>query len=262
MVFLILITLGIIQGVCEFLPISSSGHLVLAYKIFGIYDNTLLFSIILHIATLLAVLIFYRKELLVLIKNPLCPTNRKIVVTTIVTCIVALILKPIIDNSFSGEYIGIFFSITALLLIIGDYYSNKTNLPIPQDITHLSITYKQAVIIGLAQGIACFPGLSRSGTTIAISQITGVKDPAKYSFLISIPIIIASLILEIFSGETLGNINILGLVISFIICFIVGLVCIKAMVNFVRKNKLIYFSYYLIILSLFLLLNDMFFHLF
>jgi len=261
MVFLILIILGVIQGVCEFLPISSSGHLVLAYKIFGIYDNTLLLSIILHIATLLAVLIFYRKELLVLMKNPFCPTNKKIFITTIVTCIVALILKPFIDNSFSGDYIGIFFSITALLIIVGDYFS-KANLPIPQDITRLPITYKQAVIIGLAQGVACFPGLSRSGTTIAVAQITGVQDPAKYSFLISIPIIIASLVLEIFSGETLGNINILGIIMSFVVCFVIGLVCIKAMVNFVRKNKLIYFSYYLIILSVFLLLNDLFFQLF
>ena len=107
--FWVLILLAVVQGVTEFLPISSSGHLVLLYNFFGIENNVKLLSILLHIATLLSVLIYYRKELLVLIKNPFCITNRKIMVTTICTCLVVLIIKPFIDKSFKGEYIFVFF---------------------------------------------------------------------------------------------------------------------------------------------------------
>ena len=116
MTFWILIILGIIQGLTEFLPISSSGHLVLLYKIFGIENDTILLSIILHIATLLAVIVYYIKDIWSLIRHPLCNTNRKIIVTTLFTCIVALILKPIIDLAFDGRSLSIFFVITGIYI--------------------------------------------------------------------------------------------------------------------------------------------------
>ena len=268
MSFWVLILLAVVQGLTEFLPISSSGHLVLLYNFFGIENNVKLLSILLHIATLLSVLIYYRKELIVLIKNPFCKTNRKIVVTTIFTCLVVLILKPFIDKSFKGEFLFVFFIITAMLLFISDYMADKRelltrtsnfkseNIKIinKYDITNMPVSYKQAIIIGLTQGVACFPGISRSGSTIAVSRMCGAEDSARYSFLISIPIIIASFLMEIIEGGIGAfEVNIGLLVLAMVICTIVGLLCIKVMTKLVARNRLIYFSYYLILLSIILI---------
>ena len=268
MAFWVLIILSVVQGLTEFLPISSSGHLVLLYNFFGIENNVKLLSILLHIATLLSVLIYYRKELIVLIKNPLCSTNRKLVVTTIFTCLVVLIIKPFIDKSFDGQYLFVFFIITAMLLFISDYMADKRELLSRTsnfksedirinnklDITSLPITYKQAIVIGITQGVACFPGISRSGSTIAVARMVGVEQPARYSFLISIPIIIASFLMEIFDGGIGAlEVNVLLLILAMVICTIVGLLCIKVMTRLVERNRLIYFSYYLIILAIILI---------
>lgn len=263
MSFFVLIILAVIQGLTEFLPVSSSGHLVVLYNWFGIENNVMLLSILLHIATLISVLIYYRKELIVLIRHPFCPTNRKILVTTIVTCGVVLIMKPLIDSLFDGEYIFVFFLITAILLMFSDYMAErKQKLSRTKNfvskslecvdkncITNIDVNYFQAVLIGVTQGIACIPGISRSGSTIAVSRMCGVTDSTRYSFLISIPIIIASLVLEVAEGGSVGGINIISLIVGMIVCAVVGYFAIKFMTKLVEKNKLIVFSYYLIILS-------------
>lgn len=277
MEIIVFLILGVIQGLTEFLPISSSGHLILFYKLFGLEIDTMTLSILLHIATLLSVIVYYRKTLIILIKNPFCKTNLKILVTTLTTCLLVLVFKPIIDKTFNTDYLFAFFIITAFLLILSDYMSSKKELSNltnptsintktlmrPEDITNINISYFQAFIIGLSQGVACIPGISRSGTTIATAKIIGVrKDVSTYSFIISIPIIIASLILDIASGGNLNNVNIIGLILSMIVCFVIGLLSIKVMTNFVKNNKLTIFSYYLLALATFLILNNVFFHIF
>ena len=265
----VLLLLAVIQGLTEFLPISSSGHLVLLYNFFGIENNVKLLSILLHVATLLSVLIYYRKELVVLIKKPFCSTNRKIIVTTIFTCLVVLFVKPFIDKAFNGQWLFAFFLITAMLLFISDYMSDRnevlsrtikfktenTKIVNNLDITNMPITYKQAIIIGLTQGVACFPGISRSGSTIAVGRMCGVKDTARYSFLISIPIIIASFVMEIMEGSVGAiDINVLWLIVGMVVCMLIGLLCIKVMTKLVAQNKLTYFAYYLIVLSVILII--------
>ena len=262
MSFWILILLAIVQGLTEFLPVSSSGHLVLLYNFFGIENNVKLLSILLHLSTLLSVVVYYRKEIVLLIRHPLCPTNRKIVVTTAFTCLVVIFLKPFIDKSFNGQWLFVFFIVTAILLFISDYLSERHSLMsrldnVPsskftssQDILNLPINYKQAIIIGLTQGIACIPGISRRGSTIAVARMCGAHDTARYSFLISIPIIVASFILELAeSGGIASDTNIISLIFAMIICFVVGLLCIKIMTKLVETKRLTIFSYYLIILS-------------
>ena len=271
-----LIILAVIQGLTEFLPVSSSGHLNLLYRIFGIKDDTVLLSIILHVATLLSVIIYYRKDILPLIKNPFCKTNRKILVTTITTSILVLIFKPIIDKLFDFQYLFIFFIITAFLLFLSEYLSERqyfmsrtknsiTNSKelVRSNILDMNISYKAAIILGITQAIAVIPGISRSGSTIAVSGIMGVKeDRAKYSFLISIPIIILSLFYEIITNDGLENINYLSLAIAFVVCFFIGLLSIKWTQLLSKKNSLSYFGYYLLILSLLLILNAAVFKLF
>lgn len=258
-----LIILAIIQGLTEFLPISSSGHLNLFYSLFGIQDNTLLLTIILHLATLLSVVIYYRKDILLLVTHPFCKTNRKIATTTVFTGIIVLIFKNTIDALWNPDYLCIFFIITAFLLFINDYLSerhyflsrtsksidSKSGLISP-NILDMEISYKEAIVIGLTQGVAVIPGISRSGSTIAVAGILGVKaDKTKYSFLISIPIIILSLIYSIWSGGTLGNINIFALLIAFVVCFVVGLFSIRVVKLLTSKNNLSYFGYYLLALA-------------
>jgi undecaprenyl-diphosphatase len=264
MSFWILLILAVVQGLTEFLPVSSSGHLVLLYNWFGVEDGGVLLSILLHIATLMAVLVYYRKEVIQLIKNPLCPTNRKLIITTVCTCVVVLIIKPFIDFVFEGEYLFVFFIITAILLFVSDYVAEKksflsrTSVFVQKNIeknndgsvVNLEINYKQAILMGLTQGLACIPGISRSGSTIAIGRIVGVKDSTRYSFLMSIPIIVASFVMELFyGGAILQNVNVVALIVAMVVCFVVGLLCIKLMTKLVSSNRLTWFSYYLIGLS-------------
>ena len=267
----IILILGLVQGASEFLPISSSGHLVVFYNVFNVHDNTILLSIVLHVATLLSVLFCYWKDVVLLIKNPFCKTNKLLVCATIPTVILALIFKKFVEESFGGGFVIVGFLITAVVLIVTQLITNKqqnhtlcaTNggfVSKSDSITNLQISFKQALVIGVAQGIAVFPGISRSGSTIAMGLISGVKksDAADFSFLLSIPIILGGLLFElvdVFSGKASLNISWFNLSVGFIDSFLSGLICVKLMIKFVKNKKLTWFSLYLILLSLFLILN-------
>lgn len=268
----IVIILGIVQGACEFLPVSSSGHLVMFYNIFNITENTILLSVILHMATLMSVVVCYWRDIIKLIKNPFCNTNKMLIVATIPTVIIVLLLKNIVEKSFGSDFIIIGFLITAIVLFISQMLENKSakmlknNYFMSQtgtynDITDININTKQALLVGCAQGLAIFPGISRSGSTIAMGLLCGVKksEVADFSFLLSIPIIIASLLFETIDvsvNKISVGYNALTLGIGFLFSFLSGLVCIKLMLKFVKKSKLYWFSFYLVLLSIFLILNS------
>lgn len=272
MAILVIIILGIVQGACEFLPISSSGHLVLFYNIFGIQQNTILLSVILHVATLFSVVVCYYKSIVKLIKNPFCHTNKMLVVATIPTVLIVLILKNVVEKSFDGNFIIIGFLATALILIGSQILETKelnktqnisflSQSGMSGDITHININYKQALFVGIAQGFAVFPGVSRSGSTISMGLACGVKksEVADFSFLLSIPIIIASLLFEIVDvavNKIKIEFSVAQLGLGFLFSFVSGLVCIKLMLSFVKKSKLYWFAIYLILLSVFLILNS------
>lgn len=302
---LFVFVISIVQGITEFLPISSSGHLILVYKAFGISGETQLLSIILHLATLLSVVVYYRKDILDLIKNPFCKTNKLLICSTIPTVLFVLVFKKLIDNSFSGNLILFGFIITALTLAIADFLSEnnnkvsksgqyftetslmtnfndsekniksrntnvdyekikqreiepsrnnitiKTKQKTLPDICSLPITYTQSIILGLAQGVACFPAISRSGSTISAGLMLKLdKETAtKYSFLMSIPIIIASLFYEIiFPPTNAFSISPILIILALIITAVVGFFSIKLVSKVVQKSKLSYFSYYLLLL--------------
>lgn len=242
----ILCLLGIVQGLCEFLPISSSGHLVLLSNIFGIEDS-LFVSIVLHMATLLAVIVVFRKDVWQMIKHPLSPASMNIYIATIPTCIIVLILMPAVNFSFGGSYLALCFLITACLLIFSQSYSKKK--------TFSNIfSQKNALIMGIAQGLAVFPGVSRSGTTICAGLLSGgdKKECAKFSFLMSVPIIILSMLMEIFKifiGGQQVSVNPIGLILGFLLAFILGILSIKFMLKLTEKVNFRWFSIYLIVLA-------------
>ena len=242
------IILGIIQGATEFLPISSSGHLLLFNSIFDISDNFLGLSIFLHIATLFAVLIVLRKQIWWLIKNPFSKLALKLYLSTIITIIIAIPIKLFFNDLLNGAFLPIFFLLTAILLLLTEFLSSKT-------ISH-SLGFKTAVYIGIIQGIAVIPGISRSGSTICAGVLEGVKreDCAEFSFILSIPIILASMIFQVVecieTNQPFFDTSILNIVLSFVFALLVGLICVKFMINTVKKVKFYPFVIYLTILSI------------
>ncbi len=244
MSILVLVLLGLVQGLCEFLPISSSGHLVLLSKLFNVEDS-LFVSIMLHVATLLALMVVMRKEIFYCLRHPFSKQSMTIVISTIITCIVAIVLMPFITASFEGVMLPVAFLGSAILLFLSQKLSGKGG----------EINYKRAGIIGFAQGLAIFPGLSRSGTTISAGLLAGgnKEDCAKFSFLISLPIVFGSLLLEIVKlvifKETI-SVNWLGLALAFLIAFVVGILTIKFMLKLTKNLNFKYFSIYLVIIAI------------
>lgn len=258
MSIIIALILGIIQGLTEFLPISSSGHLVLLQNIFGIENNVILFDIILHLGTLFAVILVYRKSVLELIKNPFGKKMRLLVLGTIPTLIIAFVFKDFFESAFGGNFLFFGFLATSLLLLIADYITKKNQ-------NYLTMGYKQIIIMGIFQGLAILPGLSRSGSTTTSGLVMGVnkQDALEYSFLLSIPIILASLLYElIFTPIEFASISIAPIIVGFIASFVFGIISIVFMKKIIKNNTFKYFAFYLIILSAFLILNQFVLHLF
>lgn len=248
MTTLYIIILGIVQGLTEFLPVSSSGHLVLLNKFFGIEGNFILLSVILHFATLFSVFIVLRKQIIELIKHPFSDEAKKLYLATIPTVAIVLIFKTFFENSFDGRWLPICFMTTAVLLFITEMLSKKRQSNKP-------LSYKTSIVMGVVQGFAVLPGISRSGSTIASGLLMGEdKDKVtSFSFLMSIPIIIASLILEIYelikSGAGLVGYGVFDISLGFVFALVVGVLSIKLMYKVVEKRKLIWFSLYLMLLS-------------
>ncbi len=237
--------IGFIQGITEFLPVSSSGHIVLFGSLFEL-DNLLLLSVVAHIGTLFAVIFCYRKQIVELIKNPFNSTNLCLIIATVPTVVMVLIFNNFLEANFSIHVLVWGFLLSALLLAVADF--KKTN--------NKPINKRNALYMGIAQGLALLPGISRSGATLTCGLLVGVEKQKAldFSFLMSIPVIIASAVYEsfkLFSCQL--TINWLGIIIVMITSFVFGILSIKIMLKLVNKNKLIYFSFYLILLSLLIL---------
>lgn len=252
MEILALIFLGLVQGLTEFLPVSSSGHLVLFSRLFGI-EESLFVSIILHVATLFSILVVFRKEVWQMICHPFSKEAMMIVVATIPTCVLCLILMPIIKMSFSGGLLPLCFLTSAILLLTSEHVAKRKQKK--------EMSLRSAFLVGIAQGFAVFPGVSRSGTTISAGLLAGNEKESvtKFSFLMSIPIILLSLCMEVFEIVVDGqkiNLPWTGLCLSFVTAFVMGIVAIRLMMKITKNSNLRYFAFYLILicaLSLFLL---------
>lgn len=251
MKFYILVILCIVQGLTEFLPVSSSGHLMLFEQLFGITDNVLLINLFLHLATLFAVIFIYRDVIFSLLKKPFQPLTLKLLITTLITLVFAGIYEIFDLNNSVGMFYGYFFLVTSLILFFTYLFQKKSSTIKVGD-----ISYKNSIMVGLVQGCAVLPGISRSGSTISALILMGNSESkaSEYSFLMSIPIIIGGFLFEIIKVENWNNvfsgISWWYIIFAFILTFIVSLISLKLTIKLLKKNKFIYFSIYLFILGL------------
>ncbi len=247
------IILGIVQGLTEFLPISSSGHLTLGQHLFGLGDTPLLFDIYLHFASLLAVLFFFRTKILSLIRALYTQNMRNdrfeiifILLSTLITAALIPLTKPVVLLIKSNpSYLIFTFLFTALILIFADKKLKSRS-------SRSTVSIFDSIIIGLFQGLAVFPGISRSGSTIFAGLSTGLKGEkaVEYSFLLAIPAILGAVVLE---GRNLDSLSMdpLILISGCIASFIVSLLSLQLLVFLIKKTELKPFSFYLIIVSAF-----------
>lgn len=245
------IILGIIQGLTEFLPVSSSGHLTLFAEIFGITENNLFTAVALHFGTLMAVVVFYFKDLIGLLNRENLSKLGNLVLATIPAGLFMLVINNSVEKMFnSSKFVAIGFLISAIILLIADIVGKKIR-------ERKSITWKSALIMGISQAFAIFPGISRSGSTISGGLILASgerKEVADFSFLMSVPIILGSTIFELFSVE-FSSINWIATLLGVLASFITGYLAIRFMLKIIGKCNFKWFSLYLFILSIITFVN-------
>lgn len=243
--------LGVIQGLTEFLPVSSSGHIELGKAILKDptaleQTNNLLFTILVHFATALATLVVFRKEVAFIIRqlfqfrwNEETRFSLKIVLSMIPAAAIGYAFESEMELLFSGQIVlvGLMLFITALLLLLADRAKKTTR----------SISYQDAIIIGVAQAIAILPGISRSGATIATSVLLGndKSKAARFSFLMVVPLIFGKIVKDLMSGELSQSVGLnSAYIVGFLTAFVSGLFACMFMIKLVKSSKLWYFSIY------------------
>lgn len=247
--------LGIIQGLTEFLPVSSSGHIELgAYFLHVQSTDNLLFSIIVHGATALSTIVVFRADILVLIKdllkfqwNESTKFVFKIIISMIPVAIVGIGFEDHVETLFTGKILLVagMLAFTGGLLLLTYFSGTKEK----------QVSFGRAFVIGMAQAIAIFPGISRSGSTIATGLLLGVNksEAARFSFLMVLPPILGATLLKakeyLEAPELATSVDGLPLFIGFIAAFISGLLACQWMINIVKRGKLIYFAIYCFVVS-------------
>ena len=238
---------GLIQGLSEFLPVSSSGHLMLFHEIFGIEaQDNMTFIIVLNMGSLIPLLWTFRKDVWALIKNPFQKLTAFLILGTIPLIIVTLLFEDFIESTFfSIELLPFGFILTGVALLLSDRIK-KNDKPIEK------LKTKNVILIGLAQAVAVIPGISRSGSTITTSMAMGLnrEAAAKFSFLMSIPAAVGAIVFRgiriVGNPELLQGLNVPVLIAGFITAAVAGYIAINIMLSIIKKAKLKYFAIYYI----------------
>lgn len=256
------IILGIIQGIGEFLPISSSAHLILVPYLFGWEQSSMAFDIALHFGTLTAVLVIFFKdwwELFLGAVNKITKGKDSfdnkmfwyLVAATVPGALIGFLLDDIVENVFRENIVLIACSlaIMGVLIYLGDKWADK-HYKLETDFKHIS--FKQALVIGLSQALAIIPGFSRSGTTILTARLMGLSKSAatKFTFLLSVPIIAGATILEV------GNLELsVETFMGVFIAFAVGIFSIKFLLNYIKKHDFSVFAIYRVVFAVIILVK-------
>lgn len=251
------IILGIIQGLTEFLPVSSSGHIELGKILLGIESqDNLLFSIVVHTATALSTVVVFRKEIWTLLRGLFCLKwneewrfSMKIVLSMIPAAIVGLFFEDQLDSFFSGKavFVGSMLILTGFLLLLTTFLEQKSK--------QKEVSFLHAIVLGITQAIAILPGISRSGSTIAVALILGVdrEKAAKFSFLMVLPLILGAMLVKVkkyVENPALAqDVEYLSLGLGFVAAFLTGWIACIWMINLVKKGKLIYFAIYCLLIG-------------
>lgn len=269
--------LGLVQGLCEFLPVSSSGHLLLIQKMFGITEGAMFFTVMLHLATLIAVFIVYWDTLIALIKRPFQKTVGLLIIATIPAVLVAVLFKKVgpfeafYAAAEQGQYLGYAFLLTSIFLLISDNV-HKTRV----DETGKKIPFKgkklkdmnigDALVIGGMQGVGVLPGVSRSGSTISGALFAGLnrKAAADFSFLMSIPAILGGALVEIPDAleAGIGDVHWTVVVAGMLVAGLTGYFAIRFMLNAIKKKGLWGFAVYTAVLGTLVIVDQLVTHFF
>jgi undecaprenyl-diphosphatase len=249
------LVLGIIQGLTEFLPVSSSGHLELAKLILPSQytgESSMLMTVVLHFATALSTVVIFRKDLLQIIKglfqfqwNEATKFSVKIIISMIPAAFVGVFFDDIIESFFNDAVllVGSMLLVTGGLLFLADKTKNTTK----------EVRFFHSIIIGISQAIAILPGISRSGATIGTSVLLGIdrEKAARFSFLMVVPLIFGKIAKDLLSDKfIIEGLNITALSVGFVAAFITGLFACTWMISLVKKSKLVYFSFYCFVVGI------------
>jgi len=241
--------LGVIQGLTEFLPVSSSGHLELAKLILPSQytgESSMLMTVVLHFATALSTVVIFRKDLLQVIQgifqfqwNEATKFSVKIIISMIPAALVGVFFDDIIESFFNGAVllVGSMLLVTGGLLFLADKTKNTTQ----------EVRFFHSIVIGISQAIAILPGISRSGATIGTSVLLGIdrEKAARFSFLMVVPLIFGKIAKDLLSDKfIIEGLDITALSVGFFAAFITGLFACTWMISLVKKSKLVYFSLY------------------
>ena len=256
------IILGIVQGIGEFLPISSSAHLILVPYLFGWAEHSMAFDIALHFGTLCAVLVVFFRDWWDLFMGAVKKVTKSkesfqnkmfwyLVIATIPGALIGFLLDDFVENVFRTKVwlIAIALAVMGVLIFLGDRWADK-HYKIETDFKHISL--KQALVIGLSQALAVIPGFSRSGTTILTARLMGLSKNAatKFTFLLSVPIIAGAAVLKI--GELALT---LETFIGVFVSFIVGLFSIKFLLSYIKKHDFSVFAIYRVVFAIIILVK-------
>lgn len=248
------IVLGIIQGLTEFLPVSSSGHLEIAKVVLGdesTGESSMLMTVVLHFATALSTIVVFRKDIVEILKglfqfkwNQETKFVALIIASMIPAAFVGVVFKDQIEALFNGNLllVGGALLLTGLLLFLADTAKN----------TEKNVSWLQAIIVGIAQAVAITPGISRSGATISTSVLLGIdrEKAARFSFLMVVPLIFGAIAKDIKDGAfQTEHIAITALSVGFIAAFVTGIIACTWMIKIVKNSPLKYFAYYCLIVG-------------
>jgi undecaprenyl-diphosphatase len=270
------VMMGIVQGLAEFLPISSSGHLVVMQRVFGIAEPNLTFDIVVHLGSLLAVVIVFWPDIAALLRKPLQKMTGLLIVGTIPAVVIAFLFKDQIEGLFwNGFPLALAFIVTGMLLIFSDRFAPKKNastgrsdaLPGPADKTtackksEKEISYVDALVVGCMQAVGIPPGISRSGATISGALFRGLdrETAARFSFMLSVIAIAGAGVMQakdIFAEKVaVAAADILPMVFGFAASAMVGYLAIRLLLQLIKTCKLKYFAYYVFALAALILVD-------
>ena len=248
------ILLGVIQGLTEFLPISSSGHLVIGNYLLDIKNNNILFEVMVHLGTLLAIIYYYKLELIKISKE--CINKDKQAINYVILILVATLPAVFVGLFFNSE-VKSFYNINSVsycllitgVIIFSSKFSNQKSI---------NLNYMNAIIIGIGQAFAILPGISRSGITITIALLLGLNrsEASKFSFFMAIPIVIGAVVLEIMNIDKINQIHFINLILGAFSATIAGYLSISWLIKLINKLHFWKFSFYTWSLGCIMLILD------